>query len=68
MTHAQIDQLVYVLVWRAGPALVLCGVGTVVFGNWSAGSGDEPPGKFMKRDRTKKRSTCLIVLPAPGQW
>jgi topoisomerase-like DNA binding C4 zinc finger protein len=30
MAHAQLDQFIYALVWKAGPVIVLCGVGAVV--------------------------------------
>ena len=30
MDNAQLDQLIYALVWKAGPVLILCGIGWLV--------------------------------------
>lgn len=30
MGHAQLDQFMYALVWKAGPVIILCGVGAIV--------------------------------------
>jgi hypothetical protein len=29
MAHAQLDQLIHALVWKAGPFIILCGVGAI---------------------------------------
>jgi len=34
MAHAHLDQFIYALVWKAGPLLVVCGVGAVVLREW----------------------------------
>jgi hypothetical protein len=30
MANAQLDQFIYALVWKAGPVIILCGVGAIV--------------------------------------